>query len=76
VTAPDPLDVCRTMLGASTHVDVDIATIYTARARLALEEAREALRVLELGVVAREREIARLGAPKTQLEIGGADAKR
>jgi hypothetical protein len=76
MSAPDLLSECATLLSASTGAEGDIAIVYVAGARSRLERAREMLRSLELQVCARERELARTGAPKTQLEIGGADAKR
>jgi len=72
MTAPnrDPLDICRTMLAASTSAETEIAFVYVGRARLALEEAREAIRVLELQVIARERELARVAPAQQSLLTG------
>lgn len=78
MTAPDRdvLEIARTLLAASTHVEHDLALIYCGRARLALEAARAEVDRLEIHIVARERDLARYLGPQEQLQIGGDDAER
>jgi hypothetical protein len=63
VTAPDALTAARVCLAAASEAAPDAAAIYLATARAKLTALRAEMASLEHVLIARERELARLGAP-------------
>ncbi len=60
----NPLADARTALAAASTAPPDLAAIYAAAARNALERAREDLRHVEAALIARERELVHRAAPR------------
>jgi len=60
---PDALAAARVCLAASSEAAPDVAAVYLATARAKITALRAEIASLEHVLIARERELARLGAP-------------
>jgi hypothetical protein len=71
-TRPDLYCMARDALSASTTTEGEVAVWYLACSRIAFTQATEELKALERLLIARERELARVGRPK-QLATTGSE---